>query len=118
MNLVSNAREALVGGEGRVEVLLSNFTVDTHGPLPEALAGAGAVVALQVKDNGMGIPKESHDRVFERYYSTKEGTGFGLATVREIVEGAGGTIRLDSTVGRGTTFTVLLPGERPQDDPA
>jgi signal transduction histidine kinase len=118
MNLVSNAREALAGGEGLVEVVLSLFTVDAHGPLPEALAGASSVVALQVKDNGMGIPEESQGKVFERYYSTKEGTGFGLATVREIVENAGGAISLESTVGVGTTFTILLRSERPQGNPA
>ncbi|HIF40767.1 MAG TPA: hypothetical protein EYQ74_06695 [Planctomycetes bacterium] len=118
MNLVSNAREALAGGRGLVEVALNHFTVDTHGPLPEALTEAGSVVALRVKDNGTGIPEEAQERVFERYYSTKDGTGFGLATVREIVEGAGGTISLESTVGVGTTFTVLLPGARHQDDSA
>jgi signal transduction histidine kinase len=110
MNLVGNAREALVDGKGHIEVRLGKFNADAHGLRPKSLAEVSALVAVQVHDNGMGIPEESQERIFERYYSTKKGTGFGLATVREIVVGAGGTIRVESTVGVGTTFTLLLPG--------
>lgn len=114
MNLVSNARESLGGDGGLVRVSLSEYDEEALGPPPPAIAGAESVVVLRVTDNGCGIPEESQARVFERYFSTKEGTGFGLSTVLEIVEGAGGVVSFQSTEGTGTTFTVLLPGIRPE----
>lgn len=71
---------------------------------------------LQVQDTGVGIPAESLDHVFERFYRVDKGrsrksggSGLGLSIVRNMVERNGGSIRVDSTVGKGTVFTVTFP---------
>lgn len=67
---------------------------------------------LKVKDNGLGIAKEHHARIFlmfKRIYTQVEGTGVGLYLVKRIVENQGGTIAIESEVNKGTTFTICLP---------
>jgi two-component system, NtrC family, sensor kinase len=72
------------------------------------LAKSGFLV-ITVTDTGSGIPAENLDVIFEPYYSTKlHGTGLGLAITRRIVEEHGGSIRVSSEPGNGTTFTLLL----------
>jgi len=73
-------------------------------------------VRLSVADEGVGIPDELQDRVFERFWQVdgsdsraRSGTGLGLAIAKNIVEAHDGWITVDSTVGVGTTFTVALP---------
>jgi signal transduction histidine kinase len=95
LNLLRNSREAMPGG-GRVAV--------------RTRRGEGAVEA-EVADTGGGIPPGDLTRIFEPFYSTKErGTGLGLAFARQVVKEHGGEIRCDSAVGRGTTFTLRIPG--------
>ena len=68
------------------------------------------MAALIIRDNGPGMSEEAQTRAFEPYFSTKkEGTGLGLAIVKRIVNDHGGYIRLSSTPGKGTTFTLELP---------
>ncbi|HSU16906.1 HAMP domain-containing sensor histidine kinase [Longimicrobium sp.] len=96
-NLVRNAREAMEGQEKppRVEVSV------------ERLAGNAEV---RVTDNGPGIAPDDLQRIFQPFVSTKgKGMGLGLAICREIVEGHGGRMDVDSTPGEGTTFLVTLP---------
>lgn len=70
----------------------------------------GSMVALSVKDNGVGIPPEERERVFEIFYSTRKGgTGLGLAIVDRIARGHGGRVKVESEPGGGTTVTVELP---------
>jgi signal transduction histidine kinase len=65
---------------------------------------------LEVTDTGRGIPPDVLGRIFEAYYSTKSGgTGLGLAITRRVVEEHGGTIRVESEVGKGTRFILSLP---------
>jgi heavy metal sensor kinase len=106
-NLVSNAIEYnRAGGEVFVTV---------H---PKSQRGA-----LTVADTGIGIPKEDHVRIFERFYRADKartqraghGTGLGLSIVAEIVAGHGGTVEVISTSEQGTTFTVELPLEAPAE---
>ena len=73
-------------------------------------------VVITVRDNGIGIPPEAQSRVFERFYRVDKGrarknggTGLGLAIVKHIVQLYGGTVALESEVGKGSTFTVTLP---------
>ena len=78
---------------------------------------AANTVDLTVRDSGSGIPPEVLPKIFDRYYTTKSGpdatgkggTGVGLAMCREIVETHQGKIRVESTVGVGTAFTLKLP---------
>ncbi len=71
-------------------------------------------VAVTVADDGVGIPRENLERIFEPFFTTKEGsgTGLGLSITYGIVKKLGGEIRVDSTVGEGTRFTVKLPVSR------
>jgi len=77
-------------------------------------------VDLTVRDSGSGIPPEILPRIFDRYFTTKHGpdssgkggTGVGLAMCREIIEAHQGKIRVESTVGVGTAFTLKLPAAK------
>jgi two-component system cell cycle sensor histidine kinase/response regulator CckA len=104
-NLVVNARDAMPEG-GQIIIATS---------LESALDDDGArceYVAFHVTDSGTGISKENLSLVFDPFFTTKEvgkGTGLGLSTVFGIVEAASGKVRIDSTIGEGTTVHVLLP---------
>lgn len=101
LNLVQNAIAA-TDGTGRPPRI--ELSVRRHG----------LVVELAVSDNGVGIPAEERERVFEIFYSTRKGgTGLGLAIVRRIATAHGGTVTLESEAGLGTTFRVELPAAAP-----
>ena len=97
--------------------LVSNaFKFTFEGAITVRLRAAGDRVELAIEDTGTGIPAAELSHVFERFHRvaggksrTHEGTGIGLALVQELVKLHGGTVRVDSTEGRGTTFTVALP---------
>jgi PAS domain S-box-containing protein len=103
-----------------VSNLLSNaFKFTFEGEIEVRLAPAGEHVELTVRDTGPGIPAEEVPRLFERFHRvegargrTHEGTGIGLALVHELVKLHGGTIKVESEVGRGTTFVVSIPRGR------
>jgi signal transduction histidine kinase len=103
LNLLINARQAMSEG-GRVFIGLSHDSVND-------------TVDLSVRDTGSGIPSDKLQRIFDPFFSTKTGpdssgkggTGLGLSTCRNIVEQHRGRIRVESTVGVGTCFTVKLP---------
>jgi signal transduction histidine kinase len=98
LNLIRNAREAMPSG-GRITV--------TSG-----IEAADAVV--RVRDTGPGIPDAARARIFEPFFSTKEGgTGLGLALTQQIVAQHGGRIEIESVSGQGTTFVVRLPALDP-----
>ncbi len=108
MNLVTNACHAMEPEGGTVEI--GGETVEVREPEPDL--AAGRYLVLRVTDEGCGMPPEVQARIFEPFFTTKEvgkGTGLGLAAVHGIVKQHGGAIRVDSVVGRGTTFRVYLP---------
>jgi signal transduction histidine kinase len=99
MNLIVNAQQAMPDG-GRLLV--------TTAVIPAK--GAREMVAIRVKDSGIGIAREHMDRLFDPFFTSKPGgTGLGLAIARKIVHAHEGRIRVNSRPGKGTEFTVLLP---------
>jgi signal transduction histidine kinase/CheY-like chemotaxis protein len=108
VNLVVNGRDAMPRG-GRLVIRTRRAPSSDGGQVDP---GAGARIEISVSDSGTGIDPAILDRIFEPYFTTKDmekGTGLGLATVYGIVEQSGGSITVESELGRGTTFTVRLP---------
>ena len=93
-----NAAQAMQGG-GRLTIECSGVKEhDKH------------TIRLSVSDTGTGVSKKIRHRIFEPGFSTKkDGNGIGLSTVKEIVEEHRGTIKVDSTAGKGTTFSIDIP---------
>jgi signal transduction histidine kinase/CheY-like chemotaxis protein len=113
MNLATNARDAMPHG-GVLSLATSVVTEsadDGHSGTPRQF------VRLTVSDTGVGMPEEVKARIFEPFFTTKDvgdGTGLGLATVYGIIKTVHGRIRVDSEVGRGTTFHIDF---RPHGEP-
>lgn len=112
VNLVDNAAQALSD---------PGFS-PPQGHQPEITVrseAAGPYLLLAVSDNGPGIAPDHLAKIFEPLFTTKSfGVGLGLPTVRQIVEQHGGTIDVDSVVGKGTTFSIWLPRQAAADAPA
>jgi PAS domain S-box-containing protein len=110
MNLILNARDAMPNG-GTVAIDTRRVSADeAHGGREGP--PSGDYFMLAVADEGIGMDAATQSRIFEPFFTTKgeaSGTGLGLATVYRIVEQHGGTIRVSSTLGRGTTFWVYFP---------
>lgn len=109
VNLLSNAYK--YGGEPRrIDLLLS--ATDKH-------------VSIAVRDNGPGIAKREHRRIFEKFYRvddllarSREGSGLGLAIVQHVLKAHRGRVEIDSEIGRGSTFFLLLPRRREEEQDA
>ncbi|MEX1223172.1 MAG: HAMP domain-containing sensor histidine kinase [Pirellulales bacterium] len=103
LNLLTNARQAMDRG-GQILIKISHDA-------------AANTVDLMIRDTGGGIPAEKLPRIFDSYYSTKSGpdatgkggTGVGLSTCKDIVDAHKGKILVNSSVGKGTAFTIKLP---------
>ncbi|WP_457106223.1 ATP-binding protein [Methylobacterium sp. P5_C11] len=113
LNLVVNARDAMDGeGHGnRIVVRSRNVHLDTAAVADRGIA-PGAFVEVSIMDLGSGIAPENLARVFEPFFTTKEvgkGTGLGLSQVYGFTRSAGGFVGIDSKVGVGTTFRILIP---------
>jgi signal transduction histidine kinase len=98
MNLMLNAIEAMRDANGSMTIA-SKATEDGH-------------LLISVSDNGVGIPTDKIDRVFDTFFTTKpQGTGMGLAISRSIVESHGGRLWAASDSDRGSTFRFTLPNK-------
>jgi two-component system NtrC family sensor kinase len=109
VNLLVNAIDAIGENGGNIAVttgLVKNGKRVAAGPAPEK-----EYIRIKVTDTGCGIPAEDLQKIFDPFFSTKgqKGTGLGLAVVWGIIEKHNGRITVDSKVGKGTTFTILLP---------
>ena len=107
LNLLINARQAMLEG-GELTMRLEH-------------QGGADLVDLVIRDSGSGIPADQLPRIFDPYFSTKKGpdatgkggTGLGLALCQNIIESHRGRIRVESSVGKGTSFTIRLPVAQP-----
>ncbi len=109
LNVLNNSIQALAEHRG-------------HGTITAGVVGVGDNVRITFADDGPGIPPEILPRVFEPFFTTKpigKGTGLGLSICSSILKAHGGTIRVNSKVGRGATFTIEIPvldiGDEPED---
>ncbi len=125
----ATAVRTIRGDRARIEQVLINmvsnavkYTKD-GGRIRMSAGARDGEVWCAVKDNGIGIPKEDVNKVFDRFYRVDKarsresgGTGLGLSIAREIVAHHGGRIELKSSAGQGTEITVWLPVEGPADE--
>jgi signal transduction histidine kinase len=96
VNVLQNAREALGEPGGNIHI--------------RAHCHEDSSIEVSFRDDGPGIPPDKQEKIFEAYYTTKEkGTGLGLATVKHNVELYGGTVRVESELGKGASFVLLFP---------
>ena len=113
MNLITNASDAIGGDDGTITLrtgtcdatreLLKSSYVDDELPV-------GRYAFIEVEDSGCGMDADTVERIFDPFFSTKfTGRGLGLAATLGIVRGHRGTIKVESTPGKGTTFRILLP---------
>lgn len=114
---------SLVADEVQIRQALRNVVINASEAMPEGgklaircFASTEATV-IEVTDTGPGIPPEIRQRIFEPLFTTKSAGGFGLGlpAARAVVEAHGGTIELESTTGKGSTFRILLPSRRRPD---
>ena len=104
LNIALNGRDAMPAG-GLLKLTTGNVESD-----------GDRYVAVEVTDTGTGIDEHVRSRLFEPFFTTKQqgkGTGLGLATAYGVVSQSGGRIEVDSTLGKGSTFRVLLPAVPP-----
>jgi PAS domain S-box-containing protein len=113
MNLATNAYHAMREEGGVLELVLEDVEVDKICQIGSQALSPGRYVRLAVRDTGHGIEAGVLERIFDPYFTTKptgEGTGLGLAVVRGIVMECGGTMDVQSELGRGTAFEIYFPG--------
>ncbi len=118
----------VMANEGRLSQVFLNLVVNAAQAIPEGDAHHNAIrlitrrvdmgrVAIEVQDSGSGIPREALGRIFDPFFTTKPvgvGTGLGLSICHGIITKLGGEISVESEVGKGSTFRVLLPALEPR----
>ncbi len=117
-NLLINAKQAMPKG-GTITIRCKNYRITPESHFP---VSSGNYIKVSVQDTGIGIPKQSLDKIFDPYFTTKEkmsdrGTGLGLATVYSIVKKHDGHICVQSELGKGTIFEIYIPAtSKKQED--
>ncbi len=105
MNLCLNARDAMEGKSGRLELTLGSKDINGKNH-----------IYITVSDNGCGMSSKVMEKIFDPFFTTKpadKGSGLGLAEAQDIIKAHNGTFNVQSTVGEGTLFEVLLPALEP-----
>jgi two-component system, NtrC family, sensor kinase len=109
---------SIQGDAGQLQQALTNLMLNGIQAMPEggtlqiAVEETSGEIRIHIADQGTGIPEEERERIFKAFYTTKEpgkGTGLGLAVSDRIVKDHGGRILVESEVGRGSRFTIVLP---------
>ncbi|MCX7833883.1 MAG: cache domain-containing protein [Ignavibacteria bacterium] len=122
--LAENLPEIMADGD-QIQQVIINFILNAADAMPKGgslkicskLMENGEFIELKFIDTGVGISEENRNRIFDPFFTTKEnGTGLGLSISYGIIEQHGGTIYVDSEVGKGTTFTVQLPIKSPFEE--
>ncbi len=111
VNIALNARDAMVAG-GLISVTAENLTISQNEAPPDI---EGEFVALRITDTGFGIAPDLLAKVFDPFFTTKpmsKGSGLGLSQVHGFAHQSGGTVTIESELGRGTTVTLYLPRAR------
>jgi len=117
VNLAVNAGDAMPDG-GQLTIRTSNVSERESARLKAQGLTPGEYVCLEVEDTGTGMDQATLNKIFEPFFTTKsvgKGTGLGLSSVYGIVKQTGGFVYPDSTLGKGTTFSVYLPRFEPDD---
>jgi len=127
--LILSERPLLVSAdEGQLSQVVHNLVINATQSMPaggtitirsdwEPSAEAGGVVKFSVSDAGTGISDEHKARIFDPYFTTKQGSGLGLTSCYAIIKKHGGTIAVESELGEGSVFSVCLPGCEAQVEP-
>lgn len=118
MNICINSKDAFDNNKGLISISMEAVSLDDTlcSSCHQNISGSYAVI--EIEDNGSGISDDVKERIFDPFYSTKEvgkGTGMGLAMVHGIIHKHNGHIQIDSTLGKGTSFKLLLPLESKQE---
>ncbi|MBN1127761.1 MAG: PAS domain S-box protein [Chitinispirillaceae bacterium] len=112
-NMVINAKQAMSEG-GRIHINAENCTIE---PISVTRLQPGAYVKIIIRDEGIGIPQEFLQKIFDPFFSTKQtGSGLGLATSWSIIKRHNGHIDVESTPGKGTSFIIYLPASTEQPE--
>ena len=112
MNLCTNAYQAMINSGGVLDVRLDAVKITHRSDDKLNNLKKGDYIRLQISDTGHGMDMETKERIFEPFFTKKEvgsGSGLGLSVVHGIINNYGGTILVDSTPGKGSTFTIYLP---------
>lgn len=120
LNLVFNARDALVGGEGAVTITARNVGASETGRSRGLDPGCDYVM-IEVADTGVGMARDVCERAFEPFFTTKplgQGTGLGLSQVFGFAKQSGGHVEIESEPGRGTKVRLFLPRAQPGPSPS
>ena len=119
VNLILNARDAMPDG-GVLKIETANITIEEHGSKSSDI-DPGRYVLLAVTDSGHGISKQNLSSIFEPFFTTKgpgAGSGLGLSMVQGFTKQSGGTVRVASEEGKGTTFRLYLPAATDVAEPS
>jgi PAS domain S-box-containing protein len=118
----------LLADEGQLSQVVHNLVINATQAMPEggtitirsgreASPSAEPRVWFSVSDTGSGIPEQLKSKIFDPYYTTKQGSGLGLTSCYSIIKRHGGSITVDSVPGEGSTFSISLPAHLPQSEP-
>ncbi len=112
MNLCTNANQAMLESGGILDVRLEAIKLTHRSDSRLSNLKKGDYIRLQISDTGHGMDMETKERIFEPFFTRKEvgsGSGLGLSVVHGIINNYGGAILVDSSPGKGTTFSIYLP---------